>query len=174
MFISWLWYCTINYARCYYGERLSDGYMASLWYFVHQFSLVQMLSCVQLFAHQAPPSMGFSRQEYWSGLPFPSPRDLPNPGIKPMSPTLQADALTSEPPGKPYHITYARDSKKDEARKSNVQHCFPGAGRGRPGMFPEGPQCSHPGTWWVQNCSPTGTSCLEPPFQPVLEPGCWP
>ena len=49
--------------------------------------------------HQAPPSMGFSRQEYWSGLPFPSPGDLPNPGIKPRSPTLQADALTSELPG---------------------------------------------------------------------------
>ena len=44
--------------------------------------------------------MGFSRQEYWSGLPFPSPGDLPNPGIEPGSPTLQADALTSEPPGK--------------------------------------------------------------------------
>ena len=53
-------------------------------------------------AHQAPPSMGFSRQEYWSGLPFPSPEDLPNPGIEPRSPTLQADALTSAPPGKPY------------------------------------------------------------------------
>ena len=44
--------------------------------------------------------MGFSRQEYWSGLPFPSPGDLPNPGIEPRSPTLQADALISEPPGK--------------------------------------------------------------------------
>ena len=52
-------------------------------------------------AYQAPPSMGFSRQEYWSGLPFPSPGDLPDPGIKPGSPTLEADALTSEPPGKP-------------------------------------------------------------------------
>ena len=52
-------------------------------------------------AHQAPPSMGFSRQEYWSGLPFPSPGDLPDPGIKPRSPTLQADTLTSAPPGKP-------------------------------------------------------------------------
>ena len=52
-------------------------------------------------AHQVPPSMGFSRQEYWSGSPFPSPGDLPDPGIKPKSPTLQADALTSEPPGKP-------------------------------------------------------------------------
>ena len=45
--------------------------------------------------------MGFSRQEYWSGLPFPSPGDLPDPGIKPGSPTLEANALTSEPPGKP-------------------------------------------------------------------------
>ena len=45
--------------------------------------------------------MGFSRQEYWSGLPFPSPEDLPHLGIKPRSPTLQADALPSEPPRKP-------------------------------------------------------------------------
>ena len=50
-------------------------------------------------AYQAPPSVGFSRQEYWSGLPFPSPGDLPNPGIEPRSSTLQADALPSEPPG---------------------------------------------------------------------------
>ena len=52
-------------------------------------------------AYQASLSMGFSRQEYWSGLPFPSPGDLPNPGIEPGSPALEADALTSEPPGKP-------------------------------------------------------------------------
>ena len=51
-------------------------------------------------AYQAPPSVGFSRQEYWSGLPFPSPGDLPDPGIEPKSPALQADALSSEPPGK--------------------------------------------------------------------------
>ena len=51
-------------------------------------------------AYQASPSMGFSRQEYWSGLPFPSPGDLPDSGIEPRSPTLEADALTSEPPGK--------------------------------------------------------------------------
>ena len=50
-------------------------------------------------AYQASPSMGFSRQEYWSGLPFPSPGDLPNPGIKPGSPASEPDALTSEPPG---------------------------------------------------------------------------
>ena len=52
-------------------------------------------------SHQAPPSMGFSRQERWSGLPFPSPGDLPDPGIEARSPALEADALTSEPRGKP-------------------------------------------------------------------------
>ena len=52
-------------------------------------------------AYQAPPSMGFSRQECWSGFPFPSPGDLPNPGIEPGSPALRADALSSETPGKP-------------------------------------------------------------------------
>ena len=57
-------------------------------------------------AYQAPPSMGFSRQEYWSGLPCPSPGDLPNPGIKPGSPAFQADALSSEPPGKPITYTF--------------------------------------------------------------------
>ena len=51
-------------------------------------------------ACQVPLSMGFSRQEYWSGLPFPSPGDLLDPGIEPGSPTLQADSLLSEPPGK--------------------------------------------------------------------------
>ena len=51
-------------------------------------------------AYKAPLSMEFSRQEYWSGLPFPFPGDLPNPGIKTGSPALQADALPSEPPGK--------------------------------------------------------------------------
>ena len=68
---------------------------------------VKSLNRVQLFAtpwtvaHQAPLSMGFSRQEYWSGLPFPSAGDLPDPGIKPRSPALQAGALPSAPPGKP-------------------------------------------------------------------------
>ena len=68
---------------------------------------MKSLSCVRPFATpwtvalQAPLSMGFSRQEYWSGLPFPSPGDLPNPGIEPGPPAFQADTLTSEPPGKP-------------------------------------------------------------------------
>ena len=49
----------------------------------------------------APLSMGFSMQEYWSGLPFPSPRDLPNPGFEPKSPALQVNSLPTKPPGKP-------------------------------------------------------------------------
>ena len=67
---------------------------------------VKSLSCVWLFetrwsvAYQAPLFMEFPRQEYWSGLPFPSPGDLPDPGIEPGSPTLQADTLPSQPPGK--------------------------------------------------------------------------
>ena len=71
-----------------------------------KWSEVKSLSCVWLFvtpwtvACQAPLSMGFSRQEYWSGLPFSSPGDLPNPGIKPGSPELQADSLLAEPQGK--------------------------------------------------------------------------
>ena len=56
-------------------------------------------------AHRAPLSMGFSSQEYWSGLPFPSPGDVPDPGIKPTSPALQADSLPFEPPGKITAIT---------------------------------------------------------------------
>ena len=68
---------------------------------------VKSLSCVRLFvipwivAYQSPQSMEFSRQEYWNRLPFPSLGDLPDPVIEPWSPALQADALPSEPPGKP-------------------------------------------------------------------------
>ena len=64
----------------------------------------KLLSRVRLFvipwtvAYQDPPSMEFSRQEFWSGLPFPSPGDVPDPGTEPRSPALQADALPSEPP----------------------------------------------------------------------------
>ena len=68
---------------------------------------MKSLSRVQLFAtpwtvgYQNPPSMVFSRKEYWNGLLFSPPGNLPNPGIEPRSPTLQADTLPSEPPGKP-------------------------------------------------------------------------
>ena len=68
---------------------------------------VKSLSRVRLFAtpwtiaYYAPLSMGFSRQEYWTGMPFSSPEDLPNPGVEPGSPTLQADSLPAELPGHP-------------------------------------------------------------------------
>ena len=73
-----------------------------VWFHVHGVGLVAKL-CPTLatswtVACQAPLSMRFSRQEYWSGLAFPSPGDLPDPGIEPGSPALEADALTSEPP----------------------------------------------------------------------------
>ena len=69
-------------------------------------AVCSLLSHVRLFAiswtraRQAPLSKGFPRQEYWSGLPFPSPGHLPKPGIKPGFPTLKADSLLSEPLGK--------------------------------------------------------------------------
>ena len=68
--------------------------------------------------HQAPPSMGFSRQEYWRGLPFPFPGNLLDPGIEPGSPAFQADALTSEPPGKP---------RQNKAPRKDAHVQIPGA-----------------------------------------------
>ena len=75
------------------------------WVLSH-FSSIQLSGAPWTIAWQAPLSMRFSRQEYWSGLPFPSPRDLPHSGIKPvslMSPALAGGFFTTEPPGKPLH-----------------------------------------------------------------------
>ena len=71
---------------------------------------IKSLNCVRLFvtpltvAYQTPLSLGFSRQEYWRGLPFPPPGYLPDPGIKPISPTLASRFFTTEPPEKPHVI----------------------------------------------------------------------
>ena len=73
---------------CFWGELIGGGCCLVA-------QLCPTLAC------QVPLSMGFSRQEYWSGLPFPSPGDLPNPGIKPASPALAGRFFTSEPPEKP-------------------------------------------------------------------------
>ena len=82
----------------------------------------QLLSCVHLFtipwtvAHQAPLPMGFPRQEYWSGLLFPPPGDLSNPGIKPMSsapPALAGGYFTTEPPGKPNNHYMVHQTRRD-------------------------------------------------------------
>ena len=78
--------------------------MVKVKYKVKSLSRVWLFAIPWTVAYQAPPSMEFSRQEYWSGLPFPSPGDVPNPGIEPESPTLQADALPSELPGKPNRL----------------------------------------------------------------------
>ena len=75
------------------------------------------MDCV---ARQALLCMGFSRQEYWSGLPFPSPGDLSNPGIKPTSPTLWADSLPSEPPGKPLLMVNVFKEKKKKKKKQKA------------------------------------------------------
>ena len=84
----------------------TDEWIKKLWWRkvkVKSLSHVRLFETLWTVAHQAPLPMGFSRQEYWSGLPFPSPGDLPDPGIEPRSPALQVDALTSEPPGKLSH-----------------------------------------------------------------------
>ena len=66
---------------------------------VKSLSHIRLFATLWIVAYQAPLPMEFSRQEYWSGLPFPSPGDLPNPGMEPWSLILQADTLLSEPPG---------------------------------------------------------------------------
>ena len=69
-------------------------------YLLSHFSQVQLFRTLWIIACQVPLSMGFSRQEYWIGLPCSPPRDLPNPGIKPRSPALQVASLPAESPGK--------------------------------------------------------------------------
>ena len=100
---------------------------------------VKLLSRVKLFetpwtvAHQAPPSMGFSRQEYWSGLPFPSPGHLPDPGIKPRYPALWADVLPSELPGNP---AFLRGSSH-QVEIPTQRHIFPGTTQYKLHMYKE-------------------------------------
>ena len=98
---------------------MEDNHFTMLCWFLLWVSEVAQL-CMTLcdpwiVAYQVPPSMGLFRQEYWSGLPFPSPGDLPNPGIKPGSPTLQADALPSEPPGKVSAIQHRKSVHESES-----------------------------------------------------------
>ena len=103
--------------------------------------VVKLFSRVRIFvipwtvAHQAPLSVEFSRQEYWTRLPFPSPRYLPNPGIKPRSPALRADALPSEPPGNlpPKKCGKKRRKKMYIHREKN--HRMPPGGYPQPWLF---------------------------------------
>ena len=93
------------------------------------FSHVQLSGTPWTIAYQAPPSMGLSRQEHWSGLPFPSPGDLPNPGIEPWSPALQTNALPSELPGKPMLITANATVVKSLLADAGDTGSIPGLGR---------------------------------------------
>ena len=89
-----------------------------------------MLSHVQLFAtlwsiaHKSPLSVGFSRQEYWNGLLFSPPGDLPNPGIKPASPALAGRFFTTEPPGKPKKEIFKQGTGRREIRKHEGLVCI--------------------------------------------------
>ena len=104
--------------------------------------MLSCFSCVQLFATlwtvalQAPQSMGFSRQEYWSGLPRPPPGDLPDPGVKPTSPALQAGFFfTAEPLGQPLniHILQSGSNNHDCTSPATLRQClgFPGGTSGK-------------------------------------------
>ena len=100
----------IGYSVVSHEFKVNESMICTKYGIFKQKVKVKSLSHVRLFAipwtvvYQASLSMGFSRQEYWSGLPFPSPGDLPDPGIKARSPALQAGALPSEPPGSTHKI----------------------------------------------------------------------
>ena len=112
----WKWETPLKW--CFYLERCMLYKKSLEWWskweklctWKWKWSRVLLFTIPWTIAHQAPLSMGFSRQECWSGLPFPSSGDLPGPGIKPPSPALQADASPSEPPGK--SLLYTWDSWK--------------------------------------------------------------
>ena len=103
--------------------------LLSLYWLVWKWKKVKSLSRVWLFvtlwtvAYQAHQSMGFSRQEYWSGLSFPSPRDLPEPAIKWGSPALQTDALPSEPPGKSLKNVRTLINQLKDSQLKNKKTC---------------------------------------------------
>ena len=126
--LLFVWY-TILYTIC-----MAYNNTIILCVYIHIYvCYTQLLSRVQLFAtpwtvaHQAPLSMGFSRQEYWSGLPFLSPGDLPDPGIESRSSTLQAHSLLSELPGKPSELPrsqypkYIKNSFKSASKNQTIQ-----------------------------------------------------
>ena len=113
-------------------------------------NLVKLLSRVWLFvipwtvAYQAPLSMEFSKQEYWSGLPFPSPWDLPDPGIKPGSPALQADSLPTE-----LLINFCKKKKK----KNNNMELLNCASESKPSLQNLSSRGNHLLTFWLPSFS---------------------
>ena len=120
--------------------------LASTWYMPESERKWESLSHVRLFvAPWTIQSMEFSRPEYWSGSPFPSPGDLPNPGIKPRSPALQADSLPAEPQGKPKNtgvVAYLFSSRSSRPRNRTGVSCIAGGfftnwATGKPNMCQE-------------------------------------
>ena len=87
--------CDMFYTLCFHHYSGDGGSLVN--------KLCLTLETPWAVARQAPLTMEFSRQEYWSGLPFPSPGDLPKPGVKPTSPALQADSLTQNHQGSPWN-----------------------------------------------------------------------
>ena len=123
-----------------------------------------MLSCVRLFATprtvacQAPLSMGFSKRDYWSGLPFPPPGDLPHPGIKLASPVSAGGFFTTEPTGKPlirYSVQFSRSVVSDSLQPHELQDVRPPCPSPTPGA------CSNscPSSQW---CHLTISSSVVP------------
>ena len=80
-------------------------------------SHVRLLVTLWTVAYQVPPCLGFSRQQYWSGLPLPSPGDLPHPGVKFRSPALQVDSLPTELPGKPHDMCSIEHSSESSTKQ---------------------------------------------------------
>ena len=109
--------------------------------------LLQSISHVRLFCNPmdcslpgCPLSMGFSRQDYWNGLPFPSPRDLPGPGMASVAAALAGRVFTTEPPGRPQRIQYTHEKKEQDPQAKTgkslifyaTQHLSQGNSRGFP------------------------------------------
>ena len=120
----------------------SDYLYCFCWYYVCMLSCVQLFATLWTEAHQAPLSMGFSWQEYWSGLPFPPPEDLPDSGIEPMSPAFQEDSFTAEPPGKPMELSihvslraYCSPSTESSSMLNNWQILSKSLGEGNGNPF---------------------------------------
>ena len=129
------------------GQQAFSMYASWKWKWSHSI-MSQLFGTPWTVAYQAPPSMGFSRQECWGGLPFPSPGDLPDPGIEPWSPTLQADVLPSEPPGKPSEVRVSQScptlcDPMDSPWNSPIQNTGVGNCSVLQGIFPT--QGSNPG-----------------------------
>ena len=140
------------------------------------FSRIWLFATPQTVAHQAPLSMGFSRQVYWSGLPFPTPEDLPNPGIEPGSLALQADSLLSELQGSPCYsvamtirlilcvVCFEKTISSVQFSCSVVSNSLwtHGLQQARllcPSPTPGACSKSHPLSWW---CHPTISSSVIP------------